>query len=89
MSDRISSKDFEKLDIGSMTLKLLEYSEELDQIFCSFAERLRKLGAVKPLTIVVDSAVVEGWPQDFRSVWPLFSELGIVELGDDEQSLTR
>ena len=76
----VSSKHFEKLALGPESYKLFQ-PREYDRVFDLFAKRLRELGAVKPLTIVVESLEVNlGWRTlDFRGFWPLFSKLGVVE----------
>jgi len=76
--NRISSKHFEKLTVGIATRTLLELSEEYDQVFCSFAKRLHELGAARQLTIMAGCAWTEVDPGklDFRTIFPLFHELG-------------
>ena len=79
---KISSKHFEKLAIGPKTNTLFGASREYDLVIRSFADRLRELGAVKPLTIVVDVEVPVG-ELDFHHIWPRFSGVGVVVQGDD------
>lgn len=76
----ISSKHFEKLIFRDTSpRKILVYAN--DQLFHSFAERLYKLGATKPLSIVLkfspEQEVGDGAP-DVRRIWPLFCRVGII-----------
>ena len=67
-------------DVYSLPGSLGKY----DQVFYSFAGRLRELGAVKPLTIVVglERKGESGVPY-FQRMWPLFSSVGAVVPGYD------
>ena len=76
--DIISSKHFKKLTIGALNQQSWW---EFDQVLRLFAERLYKLGAVKPLTIALDlPTMVEGKLGELyvQSAWPLFSEVGVI-----------
>lgn len=76
--DIISSKHFKKLILGA--LKQQSWWE-FDQVLRLYAERLYKLGAVKPLTIALDlPTMIEGKPGELyvQSAWPLFSEVGVI-----------
>ena len=76
----ISSKHFEELVIngrGGPPHKVAN-----DKVLRSFAERLRKLGVVKPLTMVLEyHPVREGGGDetvDIQSIWPLFCQVAII-----------
>jgi len=77
----ISSKRFKKLVIGPITWRVPESWAESDKVFRSVVERLYKLGAVKPLTMVLGIPIIpEGRPGvlDLQRIWPLFCEVGVV-----------
>jgi len=74
----ISSKCFEKLTIGPC---IPAYWNTIDKTFHSFAQRLYKLGATKPLTIVLELRPVDEARDimpDIQCIWPLFCEVGVV-----------
>ena len=86
----ISSKDFEKLVItgrktspnwfANLNDRVL-HSSTIDRVFYSFAERLRKLGATKPLTMVLEYNPTEegvGDTLDVQHIWPLFCEVSVI-----------
>ncbi|KAF9648986.1 hypothetical protein BDM02DRAFT_1997045 [Thelephora ganbajun] len=79
----ISSKNFEKLIVGPGVGKIPERwnSNDLDQALHSFAERLYKLGAAKPLTMVLEFRPLEEAKDrklDVQRIWPLFCEVGVI-----------
>lgn len=76
--DTISSKHFKKLIIGALKR---QFWRECDQVLRLFAERLYKLGAMKPLIIALDLPVmIEGKPGELyvQSVLPLFCKVGAI-----------
>ena len=80
----ISSKHFEKLILSLSTHGVPVYWGANDRAFHSFAERLYKLGATKPLTMVLESSAAEEARDrmaDFQDLWPLFCEVGIIVEG--------
>ena len=77
----ISSERFEKLIIGSCITAIPAHWNTNDQVFCSFAERLYKLGAAKPLTMVLEFCVVKEVGDrtlDVQHIWPLFCDVGVI-----------
>lgn len=76
----ISSKHFEKLILGPNLHVIPSGPDTSDQIFHSFAERLYRLGAVKPLTMVFELYYrkEEMLNVDFEPLWPLFREVGVI-----------
>jgi len=83
ISGTISSRRFEKLIVGPTTRRVVESLGKSDQVLCSFAERLYKLGAVKPLTVVLElPEAIRGWDGvlDVRRVWPLFCKVGVIHV---------
>jgi len=80
--ETISSKHFEKLVLVTFppdTEKILQDWGANDQVLRSFAERLHRLGAKEPLTMVLEYwRRGKGKLPDVRSVWPLFCEVGVV-----------
>ena len=79
--DTVSSKRFEKLVISPMICRKLP--DKYDQIFYSFAMRLRELGAVKPLKIAVEIAMKDEYTEEWielesRVAFPLSFGLGVI-----------
>ena len=75
----ISSKNFEELVINGRGGSLHQGMN--DQVLRSFAERLHKLEAAKPLTMVLEyHPDREEWDEtvDVQKIWPLFCEVGAV-----------
>ena len=77
----VSSVYFEKLVMGPIVSGLPEETKATDQAFCSLAERLYKLGAKKPLKMVLELSpetqeIYE--TSDIQRAWPLFCEVGVV-----------
>lgn len=83
--DTISSKRFKKLTLVPITSENLKFWGEYDQALCSLAERLYKLGAVRPLTIEVDFLPAE---PHIKRIWPRFCEAGAIVLGEDDWAFT-
>jgi len=83
ISGTISSKRFEKLIIGPINWRVAASLGERDQVLRSLAERLYELGAVKPLTVVLEFLPMtrkrDGVP-DVRRVLPLFYEVGVIDI---------
>ena len=81
----ISSKHFEKLILGPNLGRIPSHSNTSDQVFHSFAERLYRLGATKPLTMVLEFLP---WEEervnmlDVERMWPLFCEVGTIVVKD-------
>jgi len=77
----ISSKHFEKLILGPNLDIIPSGPDTSDQIFCSFAERLYRLGATKPLTMVLEffrrKEETLNVP-DVERLWPLFCKAGVI-----------
>ena len=89
----ISSKRFEKLMIGPAIETVPASWKETDQVLHSFAEKLYKLGAKKPLTVVLGffkgAEGEEGMP-DIERLWPLFCGAGVIVKEDtDSDSRAR
>ena len=75
----ISSKHFEKLIVTDR--KTSPHRGTNDRTLCSFAERLYKLGATKPLTMELEYGHAKGSTgetPDVQSIWPLFCEVGVI-----------
>lgn len=75
----ISSKHFEKLIITGR--KTPPHWGTNDRVLHSFAERLYKLGAAKPLTMELEYSPMKGvggGTPDVRPIWPLFCEVGVI-----------
>jgi len=75
----ISSKYFERLIITGR--KTPPHRCTNDRALHSFAERLYKLGATKPLTMELEYSPVKGveaGTPDAQSIWPLFCEVGVI-----------
>jgi len=77
----ISSKHFEKLILSPSLDVIRSGPDTSDQIFHSFAERLYRLGATKPLTMVLDfyssKEEMRNMP-DVERLWPLFCGVGVI-----------
>jgi len=77
----ISSKHFEKLTLGPNLNTIPSGPDTSDQIFHSLAERLYRLGAMKPLTMILEFYPrKEEMPNlpDVERLWPLFCEVGVI-----------
>jgi len=77
----ISSKHFEKLILSPNLDVIRSGPDPSDQIFHSFAQRLYRLGATKPLTMVLGfynrKEAMRNMP-DVERLWPLFCEVGVI-----------
>jgi len=77
----ISSKHFEKLIIAGRDSSPHWGVGTNDGVLHSFAERLHKLGARKPLTMELEYSTAEGvvgGTPDVQLIWPLFCEVGVI-----------
>jgi len=76
----ISSKHFEKLILGPNLDIIPSGPDTSDQIFHSFAERLYRLGTMKPLTMVLEFYFRKEMlnVSDVERLWPLFCEVGVI-----------
>lgn len=76
----ISSSHFEKLVIGPSSDKTAEHLGTNDRAFRLFAERLYKLGAKKPVAMVLEFLPAEEGEgnADVQHFFPLFCEVGTI-----------
>ena len=77
----ISSKHFNKLVLGPYISDILPHWNTNDQTLRSFAERLYRLGATKPVELVLELRPVESGRVKMPNVklmWPLFCEEGVI-----------
>lgn len=77
----VSSKHFEKLIFVPGISRNTSQWDQNDEIFRSFAERLYRLGAAEPLTLVLELRAMEEErvkTPDVQHMLPLFCEVGII-----------
>ena len=80
----ISSKHFNKLVLGPYISDILPHWNTNDRALHSFAERLYRLGATKPVKMMLELRPVgKGRVEipNLKLMWPLFCEEGVIVKG--------